>query len=379
MIYTVLILSICLVFPSVGYKLIADNLKKPIYATYGDDESIVLYVAEQSGKIWAITQSGRKELFLDISKQTHQPIFPGDERGLLGFTFPHNFKKTLYVNYIDRNNYTKISRIYLNEKKYKEEVLISFEQPYSNHNGGAMVFGPDEHLYIAVGDGGSSGDPGNRAQDLGNFFGSILRINVDMDSSYTIPADNPFYNNNDALDEIWMYGLRNPWRFTFDKKNGDIYIGDVGQNTWEEINYAPSGVGGINFGWSRYEADEIYKENIVVEYHTHPIYKYANNASIYKVIFKIKEKNVSGCSVTGGYVYRGKQISSLFGKYIFGDYCTGKIFSIKYSNGEISDFIDLTEDIGLGNIYLSSFAEDKDGELYLIDYSGSIYKLVNDF
>ena len=379
MIYAVLILSICLVFPSVGYKLIADNLKKPIYATYGDDESIALYVAEQSGKIWAVTQSGRKELFLDISKQTHQPIFPGDERGLLGFTFPHNLKKTLYVNYIDRNNYTKISRIHLNEKKYKEEVLISFEQPYSNHNGGAIVFGPDEHLYIAVGDGGSSGDPGNRAQDLGNFFGSILRINVDMDSSYTIPADNPFYNNNDALDEIWMYGLRNPWRFTFDKKNGDIYIGDVGQNTWEEINYAPYGLGGINFGWSRYEADEIYKENIDVEYHTHPIYKYANNASIYKVIFKIKEKNVSGCSVTGGYVYRGKQISSLFGKYIFGDYCTGKIFSIKYSNGEISDFIDLTEDIGLGNIYLSSFAEDKDGELYLIDYSGSIYKLVNDF
>ena len=255
-------------------------------------------------------------------------------------------------------------------------------QPYSNHNGGMLEFGPDGYLYISVGDGGSSGDPHNNAQNLENLFGSILRIDVNIESGYKIPDSNPFVGLDGAKEEIWAYGIRNAWRFSFDKLTGDLYIGDVGQNSWEEINFqSASSSGGENYGWNHYEGDSIFNEGEEIDDVTMPIYVYPNNANIVKVLLGWKEEDVHGCSVTGGYVYRGSSINSLKGHYLFADYCTGRIWSFKYKNQEISNFQELTKSInlegGTRTIYISSFGQDLNGELYILDYNGIVYQLNN--
>jgi len=424
----IFIVLINLSFAKLSLDLIASGFDKPIYVTTAPNNNNILYVVEQDGYIRAIDLSNNfsETLFLDITDRVHLPLFPGDEMGFLGLAFDPNYSQNqlIYVNYNDKDENTIISRIkFVDNQNFEEEILLKFKQPYSNHNGGHMTFGPDGYLYISVGDGGSSGDPDNRAQDLSNVFGKILRIDVSNKSvKYTIPYDNPFSatsnyvteiirKNNfipdvvyDPLgmpglvnkillpqEEIWVYGLRNVWRFSFDRLTGDMYLGDVGQNSWEEINFIPRySKGGINFGWNIMEASSCYNDDceklsIVKKDELElPIFEYPNDAKYVRTLLGLKQKNkknIHGCSVTGGYVYRGSAIPELYGKYIFGDYCTGKVWSFKYEFNKLTDFEDHTEGIRTSinkkNFYLSSFGESNDGELFLVDYDGNIYKLIN--
>ena len=366
---------------------VASDFDKPVYVLSMPDNNNNLLVVEQKGVILFI-ENGIKTTYLDISDRVHRPLFPGDERGLLGFVFDPKYLSNsyFYVNYINKDGNTVISRFKANGEvadSLSENIILELEQPYSNHNGGMMAFGPDNYLYIAVGDGGSGGDPLNNAQNLNNFFGSILRLDVDVKNGYQIPDTNPFIDNVDALSEIWAYGLRNPWRFSFDKKTGDLYIGDVGQNSWEEINFqSANSSGGENYGWNQFEGFDDFIENPDINNAIAPIHVYPNNANIYKVILGWDEDDVYGCSITGGYVYNGKKIESLKGYYLFADYCTGRIWAFQFVNSQIQNLKELTEDINLGNgkgtISISSFGEDADGELYIIDYSGDIYRLNNE-
>ena len=240
---------------------IINGLNRPVFIAF-EPQTNKMYAVEQTGKIYFIEISGTKTLFLDLSKKISVSITP-DERGLLGMVFDPNFQSNgfFYVSYIDTENYSVVSRFRLSENKDEvdiesEKKLIYFEQPFNNHNGGHLDFNPiDNYLYISFGDGGASGDPYGNAQNLHNFFGSILRIDPQDEGSYLIPNDNPLVlhkknNDSDIKSEIWAYGLRNVWRFSFDNNNGDIYMGDVGQYLWEEINYLEFGENGGNFGWN---------------------------------------------------------------------------------------------------------------------------------
>ena len=207
---------------------------------------------------------------------------------------------------------------------------------------------------------------------------------MNSDGNYIIPKDNPFVHNKNARKEIWSYGFRNVWRFSFDKETGDMYLGDVGQNNWEEIDWQPSNSkGGYNYGWNILEGNHCYPEDLKCDINIfdNPIFEYPNNAKYVKTLFGIKQPNMVGCSITGGYVYRGKAVKELYGRYLFGDYCTGKVWSILIKKGEVLDIINHTDTIldsmGKKEFYLSSFGEDNNGELFLIDYNGTIYKLIN--
>ena len=263
--YLILILNIA--FSQLYLQLIGTGFDKPIYVASDLNNPNILYVVEQEGYIWCINYIEETEnFFLDITDRVHKPLFPGDERGLLGFAFDPSFNTNgfIYVNYNDKNDNTIISRFtYINQSIdiSSEVIIMKFKQPYANHNGGHIAFGPDNLLYISVGDGGSSGDPENRAQDLTNIFGTILRILPMDDGTYSIPPDNPFLGNDEFKDEIWAYGLRNVWRFSFDTITGDMYLGDVGQNSWEEINHIKFNQNpGINFGWNIMEGSNCFKK-----------------------------------------------------------------------------------------------------------------------
>ena len=367
--------------------LVAKDFDKPVYVTTHPKDSNIFYIIEQDGYIRIIDDNIELDTpFLNITDKSHEPLFPGDERGLLGFAFDPNFENNgfVYVNYNDKDDNTIISRFrsFSNTiDNTTEKIILKFKQPYSNHNGGHITFDSKGYFYISVGDGGSSGDPENRAQNLNNIFGSILRIKLNNDGSYVIPSDNPF-SGLDKMEEIWAYGLRNVWRFSFDRANDDIYLGDVGQNSWEEINYIPSNSkSGINFGWNIMEASSCFPDNndcSKTRYEL-PIFEYPNDAKYVRTLLGLKQKNVHGCSVTGGYVYRGNEIPELYGRYFFGDYCTGKIWSFRLDDKNVIDFQDHTKmllnSINKKKFYLSSFGETYDGELLLVDYSGSIYKL----
>jgi len=386
----IIIFIVNLLFPQLKAKLIAKNFEKPLYITNYPNNNDKLLVIEQEGIIQIIENNIISETpFLDISNRVHQPLYPGDEMGMLGLAFDPNFNKNnnFYVNYVDRDGFTIISRFIVNKNlgdKNSEQILIKLKQPYPNHNGGFIEFGADNYLYIGIGDGGSVGDPENRAQNLSNLFGTILRIDVSNHKNYKIPKDNPFYNSNKFKSEIWHYGLRNPWRFSFDKETGDMYIGDVGQNNWEEIDFQPSdSQGGMNFGWKILEGTHCYPDddkNCSTEGTVLPLFEYPNDANYIKTIIGIKQKKMQGCSVTGGYVYRGKNKPELYGRYFFGDYCTGKVWSLNNNNGNIEVIEhtqELLETMNKKQFYLSSFGEDEDGELYLINYSGEIYSITN--
>ena len=365
--------------------IIVDGLNRPVFAAF-EPKTNQMYAVEQTGKIYLIHNSDQKVLFLDLSKKISVSITP-DERGLLGMVFDPNFQSNgfFYVSYIDTENYSVVSRFRLSENKDEvdiesEKKLIYFEQPFNNHNGGHLDFNPiDNYLYISFGDGGASGDPYGNAQNLHNFFGSILRIDPQDDGSYLIPNDNPLVlhkknNDSDIKSEIWAYGLRNVWRFSFDNNNGDIYMGDVGQYLWEEINYLEFGENGGNFGWNIMEGNHCYPEpGCDKEGFINPIFEYPSDASYPFSLMGIKEKNVSGCSVTGGYIYRGDQIKSLYGLYIFSDFCTGKIWALDPLKNIVQE---ITEPLlGSEKHMISSFSQDINNELYIIEFSGKIYKI----
>ena len=385
--FIIIIIFSNLVIAQLDAKLIADDFEKPLYITNYPNDNDILLVIEQEGIIKIVENNQITKIpFLDISDRVHQPLYPADEMGMLGIAFDPNFNKNhfFYINYVNKDSYSIISRFKVIEKlgnSQSEEILIKLKQPYPNHNGGSIEFGPDGYLYIGFGDGGSSGDPENRAQNLSNLFGKILRIDVRTEKGYKVPTDNPFYNLDTAKKEIWSYGLRNPWRITFDKKTGDMYIGDVGQWDWEEINYQSSdNKGGLNFGWNILEGNHCYKEHKLCESKdfTFPIFEYPHDANYLKTLIGWAQKDVNGCSVTGGYVYRGKNKPELYGRYFFGDYCTGKVWSLKNNDGDIDikeHTNELLKTMNKKQFYLSSFGEDEEGELYLIDYSGALYSI----
>jgi glucose/arabinose dehydrogenase len=239
------------------------------------------------------------------------------------------------------------------------EEVLTVPQPFGNHNGGMTAFGPDGYLYIALGDGGGSGDPGGNGQDPSSLLGSILRIDVESSRRpYAVPADNPFVGREGYREEIWAWGLRNPWRFSFDRRTGDLYIADVGQRLWEEIDFQHAGSpGGENYGWNRTEGSHCYDADTCdMSDLTAPVHEYGHDA---------------GCSVTGGYVYRGTGSPGLFGVYLFGDYCSGRIWGLSRSSGAWT-----ATELADTELSIVSFGESASGEIYVVDIGGEIYRLV---
>lgn len=357
---------------SFKFTKIAGGLQSPDYVTGAGDGSGRLFIVEQVGRI-RIVKDGvlLAQPFLDIRSL----VASGGERGLLSVAFHPQFK----TNGVFVVDYTRASKTAADVgdtviARYRAspptsdvadrasgEALMTINQPEANHNGGLVKFGHDGLLYIGMGDGGASGDigpghaPQGNGQSLTTLLGKILRIEVDAAGSYKIPASNPSLGPS-AKREIWAYGLRNPWRFSFDRATGDLYIGDVGQNAWEEIDFQPSaGNGGVNYGWPVWEATHRYRSGATLTGDAKPIAEYSHGGG--------------RCSVTGGYVYRGAKIAALAGFYIFGDYCTGGLWTLVRFGGSwrLSPLRDTPYAI-------SSFGEDDSGELYVVDHKGAVYR-----
>ncbi len=345
------------------WQVVANHLQKPVGLVNAADGSDRLFVLEQTGRI-LIWQAGSllSDAFLDIRSQVGSQGF---EQGLLGLAFHPQFSENGYffVNYTDKDGETNIARFTVDRQNPNfadlttEKTLLKIHQPFANHNGGMLVFGPDGYLYIGLGDGGSGGDPHGNGQSLDSMLGKILRLDIDTGDLYTIPDDNPFLGGQ-ALPEIWAYGLRNPWRFSFDALTGDLFIADVGQNQWEEIDYLPAGSpGGANFGWNFFEAHTPY---------SHP------GSNLSSFIFPVFEYDHSqGCSVTGGSVYRGGQIPELYGVYLFGDYCSGNIWGLLKNEQNSWQSGILFENQGP----ITSFGVDEQGEIYMLLHSGQMLRL----
>ncbi|NND64052.1 MAG: T9SS type A sorting domain-containing protein [Flavobacteriaceae bacterium] len=343
----------------------ADGFSSPVdLQNAGDDR---LFVVEQGGRIKILNSDGTTNAtpFLDISGL----VSTGSEQGLLGLAFHPDYATNgyFYVNYTDLGEDTQIARFSVSgdpdiADAGSEFNIMSITQPFPNHNGGAIAFGDDGMLFISTGDGGSGGDPGNRAQNTELLLGKLLRIDVDNPgggNNYGIPSDNPFAGSPTDAEEIWAYGLRNAWRFSFDSMTGDIWMGDVGQQDMEEINYAEGTTAGINYGWRCYEG--------TLPYNT------TGCPAPGTLIFPIGEySSASGtphCSVTGGYVYRGSDSPAINGYYFFADYCSGLI-------GTIHDLSSPTLiDHGTFGGNWSTFGEDVNNELYIVDISGEIFKI----
>jgi glucose/arabinose dehydrogenase len=341
------------------WKLVASGLKRPVDLQNAGDGSGRLFIIEKVGRI-RILQNNQLSFapFLDITDRVDSS---GNEQGLLGLAFHPDFKHNgfFYVNYTKRGGDTVIARFTASGDSAdpnSEVKLLGVSQPFPNHNGGGLVFGPDGYLYIGLGDGGSQGDPNGNGQNLKTFLGKILRVDVDHGSPYSIPPDNPFGT------EIWAYGLRNPWRFSFDRLTGDLWIGDVGQNLYEEIDFVPAGTpGGINFGWNRYEGFHDYKSGPSLTNHWPPVLEYGH------------QDLMGGCSIIGGYVYRGS-MPEWQGIYFYGDYCSGNVWAALHlvnGNGETWN----SERLFQTGVSITSFGVDEAGELYLASDEGMIYRL----
>jgi hypothetical protein len=326
-------------------------------------------VVEQDGRINVVDSDGTVHTlpFLDINPRVNSS---GNEQGLLGLAFDPDYKTNgyFYVNYTNNSGNTTISRFNVMASdsnlanSLSEVIVLVIPQPYSNHNGGCIQFGPDGYLYIGMGDGGSGGDPGNRAQNLDSLLGKMLRIDVNGGSPYAIPSDNPFVSVPNARDEVWAYGLRNPWRFSFDRLTGDMWIADVGQNSWEEVDFQKAGIGGINYGWRCYEGNHGFNTlgcQAMSNYEP-AIYELSHSGSF--------------CSITGGYIYRGATYNEMFGYYFFSDFCNSLIQVLKRdTSGTVQQY----NTIQFPSAGISSFGEDQYGELYVMDlYSGAIKKIV---
>ena len=363
-----LLTTILFAQPNLSLQTIATGFDNPVDIAHCGDER--LFIVERDGAIRIIEGNGNvlSTPFLDIDSDVSSSP---NERGLLGLAFHPDYLNNgyFYVNYTINNGNTRVSRFSVSANDpnvadpNSELVLLETFQPFWNHNGGCMKFGPDGYLYTTIGDGGSGGDPQANGQNRNSYLGKMLRIDVDNGNPYAIPADNPFVNDPSTLDEIWALGLRNAWRFSFDQVTGDVWIGDVGQSKWEEIDFQPaSSQGGENYGWRCYEADEDFNTSGCdpIGTMTFPIFVYANSLSV-------------GCSVTGGIVYRGCEFPGLYGHYIFADYCSGRFWSIIPNGfgGWISEEI-----ANYADTQYSAFGENLAGELFVAAHgSGTISKI----
>jgi glucose/arabinose dehydrogenase len=367
---TCLFLSLCIASAEAQIRLvpIATNLDKPVDIVNAGDASGRLFIVLQVGKI--VIYDGTSVLtkpFLNIQTS----VSCCGEEGLLSLVFHPDYEnnRLFYVYYVDTGGDLVLARFKTSAnpnvaRKRSKRILLKISHPnFGNHNGGKLQFGRDGYLYLSVGDGGGGGDPNDNAQNLGSLLGKILRIDVDSASPYAIPPDNPFANRPQARPEIWSYGLRNPWRITFDRRRGNLYIGDVGQGEWEEINYQRRrSPGGVNYGWRKMEGKHCFNPSLN-----------CNSGSLKPPI--IEYNHSQGCSVTGGFVYRGSAIPALTGTYLFADYCSGVISGAKRSSGQwvVSRLLSSGKNI-------STFGEDEAGELYIAHHStnGEIYRLAED-
>ncbi|MCA9859319.1 MAG: PQQ-dependent sugar dehydrogenase [Thermomicrobiales bacterium] len=347
----------------IGFEPIFDGLSSPVGYVDANDGSGRFFIVEQDGRV--LVSNGGELLdtpFLDI----RTTISTGSEQGLLSIALDPGFGDNgrVFVSFTDTEGDSQVVRYSVraddpNQLDPETAVtILSLDQPYPNHNGGDIVFGPDGYLYLGFGDGGSQGDPENRAQNPSELLGKILRIDVGGDQEpYGIPADNPFVDDSSFAPEVFAWGLRNPWRLSFDRETGDLWIGDVGQSAIEEIDLIPTGTSGQNFGWNIFEGTECYAGECDESGLTMPVEQYTHEY---------------GCSVTGGYVYRGASIPDLVGTYLFADYCTGYLWGL-VPNGDgtytATDFIETS-------MNPSSFAQDASGELYILDLNGGISRVV---
>jgi len=341
---------------------VVSGLSSPVWLTAppGDPR---LFVVEQRGTIRIVKDGSLlPEPFLDL----RPAVASGGERGLLGLAFHPDYASNgrFYVDYTDPQGDTRVVayRVSASDPDRADpasgDTILAVDQPYSNHNGGLVTFGPDGMLYVGLGDGGSGGDPRGNGQNRGTLLGAILRLDVDGGSPYRIPPDNPFVGQAGFRGEIWAWGLRNPWRYSFDPASGLLYIADVGQNDWEEINAEPARSGGLNYGWNVMEGRHCYgSSSCDAQGLVQPILEYDHR---------------DGCSITGGFVYRGSAMPDLQGTYFYSDYCSGWLRSLRYDGTAVGE--ERSWDVGsLGQVL--SFGEDAAGELYVLSANGTVYRL----
>lgn len=353
---------------------LTDDFIRPLGINHAGDGSGRLFVTEQGGRIWIMSEDGERlpQPFLDISERVSpaaNEMQTYTERGLLGLAFHPDYETNghFFVNYTDRSGTTIIARYNVSAANpdladpASEIILLTQMQPFPNHNGGWLDFSPiDGYLYISLGDGGSGGDPLNTGQSLNTWLGKILRLDVSAttpERPYTVPADNPFVGVDGALPEIWAFGLRNAWRNSFDRETGDLYIADVGQNQWEEVNFQPAtSTGGENYGWRGYEATHLFEPNSVAEDAVMPFAEYSHS---------------EGISVTGGYAYRGTALPGWEGVYLYADLGTGTIWYAVRDDAGVWQVDVMQSRTGIA---VTSFGESEAGELYLVDYQGRIMR-----
>jgi len=342
---------------AIGLQAVVNHrFAKPVFLTHSPDHTNRVFVVEQDGQILIIQENHVLPTpFLNLADK----LSTGGERGLLGLAFHPHFSSNgrIFINYTRAGDRATVIAEYRissnpNQATQNETILLIIPQPYGNHNGGMLAFGPDQFLYIGMGDGGAGGDPENYAQNPNELLGKFLRIDVNQRPPYSIPPDNPFMKGH-GRPEIFAWGLRNPWRFSFDRETGQLWAGDVGQHAWEEINVIKKG---NNYGWRRMEGMHCFNPKTRCRQNhdfVDPVTEYAHEQG--------------RCSVTGGYVYRGATITTLLGTYIFGDFCSGEIWGYRDGHTRLLRETDLQ---------ISSFGEDLEGELYVIGYGGKIFQIV---
>ncbi|HEY0036883.1 MAG TPA: PQQ-dependent sugar dehydrogenase [Longimicrobium sp.] len=348
--------------PALRLVEVASGLQSPVHLTAPASDAR-LFIVEQPGRI-RIVENGQllPTPFLDIAAK----VSSGGERGLLSVAFHPRYTQNgfLYVNYTDRAGDTRIERYRVSANRNVADpasasLVLHVRQPYSNHNGGQVAFGPDGMLYIGMGDGGGGGDPEEAGQDPLQLLGKLLRIDVDAAQPYGMPAGNPYAGKAGGRGEIWALGMRNPWRFSFDHTAKLLFVADVGQNRLEEVNVVPAGQAGVNYGWDTMEASDCFEPSTGCPRAglTLPVLEYTHD---------------DGCSITGGFVYRGQAIPALQGHYLYADYCEGWVRSFRYADGQAADKRSYPLP-HIGNI--SSFGEDSQRELYVISHRGTVHRI----